>query len=129
MLPVTCAIILRDGRVLATQRSSTMPLPGKWEFPGGKLHAGEHEEDGILREVKEELDIAVRILGRLTPSVWHYETFTINLIPFVAAYTAGDLQLAEHQQAAWLTREELPLLDWAPADLPILEELLRSGYL
>lgn len=129
MLLVTCALILRNGRVLATRRSATMPLPGKWEFPGGKLHEGESEEACILREIREELAIDIRLLGRLTPSPWDYGTFTITLIPFVAEYTGGELHLTEHSEARWLTAAELPALDWAPADIPIVNELLRSAYL
>ncbi|HEY1114734.1 MAG TPA: (deoxy)nucleoside triphosphate pyrophosphohydrolase [Chitinophagaceae bacterium] len=129
MIPVTCALILHHGRVLATRRSPSMPLPGKWEFPGGKLHEGESEEDCIRREIREELALDIRILRRLTPSPWHYDTFAITLIPFVADYTGGVLHLAEHSEARWLTAAELPGLDWAPADVPIVEELLKSGYL
>jgi 8-oxo-dGTP diphosphatase len=129
MLLVTCALILDDRRVLATRRSATMPLPGKWEFPGGKLHEGESEEEGIRREITEELAIDIRLLQKLTPSTWDYGTFSITLIPFVAEYTGGVLHLAEHSEARWLTADELPGLDWAPADLPIVAEFLQLGFL
>lgn len=129
MLLVTCALIIHDGRVLATRRSPTMPLPGKWEFPGGKLHEGESEEACIRREIREELAIDIRILRRLTPSTGHSGTTALTLIPFVAAYGSGTIHLAEHSEARWLTAAELPALDWAPADLPIVEEFLQSGYL
>lgn len=124
---VTCAIIVHNGRVLATQRSATMPLPGKWEFPGGKLHEGESEEECIRREIREELAIDVQVTGRLTPRRHDYDTFTITLIPFLCTYDGGPLHLAEHSQARWLTRDELHHLDWAPADIPIVEELVQSS--
>lgn len=128
MLLVTCALILKDGRVLATRRSPAMPLPGKWEFPGGKLHDGESEEDCIRREIREELALDIRLLKKLTPSPWDYGTFAITLIPFVAECTGGVLHLAEHSEARWLTKDELPALDWAPADVPIVQELLREEW-
>lgn len=129
MILVTCALILHDGRVLATRRSATMPLPGKWEFPGGKLHEGESEEACILREIREELAIDIRLTGRLTPSPWHYDTFSITLIPFVAEYGGGTIHLAEHSEARWLERAELPGLDWAPADVPIVTEFLQTSFI
>jgi 8-oxo-dGTP diphosphatase len=128
VIDVTCAIIIKEGRVLVTQRSATMPLPLKWEFPGGKVHDDETEEECLRREIKEELAIDIRIVKRLTPSPWDYGTLSINLIPFVCEYIAGEIHLAEHRQYLWLTPAELSRLDWAPADLPILAELLHSGY-
>jgi 8-oxo-dGTP diphosphatase len=128
MIPVTCAIILHGGRVLATQRSERMHLPLKWEFPGGKVHEGESEEDCIVREIREELGIDIELVQRLTPAEWDYGTFAIRLIPFIARYTGGIIQLAEHRDAQWLTRNELGTLDWAPADLPILNELLATSF-
>lgn len=129
MIAVTCALILHHDRVLATRRSPAMPLPGKWEFPGGKLHEGETEEAGIRREIREELSLDIRILQKLTPSPWDYDTIAITLIPFVAEYTGGTLHLAEHSEARWLTAAELPHLDWAPADVPIVQEFLRAGFI
>jgi 8-oxo-dGTP diphosphatase len=128
MIHVTCAIILNGNRVLVTQRSETMPLPLKWEFPGGKLHEGETEEECIVREIKEELAIDIRIIKKLTSSSYDYGTFSINLIPFLAEYINGEIHLLEHRQAKWLNKEELAHLDWAPADIPILNELLHSEH-
>ena len=128
MIPVTCAIILHGGRVLVTQRSERMHLPLKWEFPGGKVHAGESEEECVVREIREELGIDIALIQRLAPTEWDNGTFAIRLIPFVARYTGGTVQLAEHRDARWLTREELGALDWAPADVPILDELLASSF-
>lgn len=128
MVNVTCAIILNGQKILVTQRSEKMKLPLKWEFPGGKLHDGETEEECILRELKEELAIQVRIIMRLTPSQFDYGTFIINLIPFLVEYESGNIQIAEHREAKWLTKDELIHLDWAPADIAILNELLQSAY-
>jgi 8-oxo-dGTP diphosphatase len=128
MIPVTCAIILHEGRVLATQRSESMHLPLKWEFPGGKVHEGESEEDCVVREIREELGIHIELVQRLTPTEWDYGSFAIRLIPFVATYKGGTIQLAEHRDAKWLTREGLSVLNWAPADVPIVNELLGTSF-
>ena len=128
MINVTCAIILKGDKILVTQRSAEMNLPYKWEFPGGKIEIGENEEECILREIREEINIEIQILERLTPSVYQYPTFTINLIPFVANYLKGEVVLAEHSNFKWLEKSELMRLDWAPADVPIVEEILKSKH-
>lgn len=84
MIQVICAIILKDNKILVTQRSEKMSLPLKWEFPGGKLEIYENEIDCIKREIKEELNIEIEVLKRLSNSVFDYGTFKINLIPFIA---------------------------------------------
>ena len=128
MINVTCAIILKGDKILVTQRSAEMNLPYKWEFPGGKVETDENEEECILREIREEINIEIQILERLTPSVYKYPTFTINLIPFVATYLKGEVVLAEHSNFKWLEKSELMRLDWAPADVPIVEEILKSKH-
>ncbi len=121
---VTCAIIEYNNKTLVVQRSENMKLPLKWEFPGGKIELGESEEMCILREVKEELDIEIDVVLRLTTSEYQYPDFSISLIPFVAKYKSGNINLAEHTRYIWLKKEELIDLDWAEADLPILKEYL-----
>lgn len=123
-IDVTCAIILKEDRILVVQRSETMRLPLKWEFPGGKVNPGESEEDCILRELKEELNITVTIKKRLSPNIHDYGAFSIRLIPFVVEYVSGEVALAEHRAAAKVSREDLRELDFAAADLPVLEEFV-----
>lgn len=126
-IQVTCGIILKNGKVLAAQRSEKMNLPLKWEFPGGKLQNGESEKDCLKREILEELNISIHILYKLHPVEHDYGNFQIELIPFVAAYAGGTLQLHEHRQAEWYTNNELLTLNWAPADIPILNEFLSMS--
>lgn len=128
MLDVTCAIILFDDKILVTQRSEIMKLPLKWEFPGGKLEIDENEEDCIKREILEEINIKIELLGKLSNSIFDYGNFKINLIPFIANYSSGDIKLSEHKTYKLLKKEELLNLDWAEADLPIVYELLKSNY-
>lgn len=125
MINVTCAIILINNKVLVTQRSEKMKLPLKWEFPGGKLELGESETDCIKREIKEEINIDIEVLEKLSNSIYDYGTFKINLIPFIANYVSGEILLTEHKDCKLLDKTELLHLDWAEADIPIAKEFLK----
>lgn len=124
MIDVTCAIVKKDSKILVTQRSEKMKLPMKWEFPGGKLNKNESEEECILRELKEELNIKVKILSRLESRQFDYGDIVINLIPFITEYEMGSLYLNEHRDAKWLNKDDLINLDWAEADVSVLHEFL-----
>lgn len=126
MLEVTCGIIVQGNKILVTQRSEKMKLPLKWEFPGGKIEENETAEECILREIKEELNLEIEILKRLSASQYDYGTFKINLIPFIAKYKNGVIILAEHKDFKWIETKDLLSLDWAPADIPILNEFLKD---
>ncbi len=126
MVEVACAIILdADGSVLVAQRSHAMSLPGKWEFPGGKLEPGESAENCLVREIREELDIQIRVIDRLEPNIHSYATTTIRLIPFTCRIVSGEIRLREHRSFRWLRPGELLALDWAGADIPCLLNFLR----
>jgi 8-oxo-dGTP diphosphatase len=124
-IEVTCAIIFISEKILVVQRSATMSLPLKWEFPGGKIESGESEDECIKREIKEELGIEIELISKLTPSTHDYTNFKIELIPFLARYTNGIIKLAEHKKHLLLEKDELKNLDWAEADIPILNEFLK----
>ena len=128
MIDVTCAIILKGNKILVTQRSEIMSHPFKWEFPGGKIELNETAEYCLYREIKEELNLEISILKRLEPKPFDYGSFAINLIPFITKYLSGDITLAEHTSFKWLAPEELKTLDWALADIPVLEEFLKLYY-
>jgi 8-oxo-dGTP diphosphatase len=126
MLKVTCALITNpQNQVLAAQRSTTMSLPLKWEFPGGKIEAGETAEDCLIREIKEELNIEIQIVQSLPSNMHVYPQITIQLIPFICTQTGGEIILKEHAQYRWLRKNELLALDWADADVPIVEIYLN----
>ena len=126
IIPVTCALIFSEGKVLATRRSQTMDLPGKWEFPGGKVEEDESPEECLKREIQEELSIEIEIFEKLSPADFTYPKKTIRLIPMAAYWTGGQIHLAEHDQFLWLEKKDLLSLDWAPADLPIVHELIEK---
>lgn len=120
-IQVACAIIERDGLVLATQRSSAMSLPLKWEFPGGKIRAGEAPAACLQRELREELGITAPVIAALPSFTHRYETFTVTLHAFRCAEPSGPITLHEHAASVWLPPGELLSLDWAEADLPVIE--------
>lgn len=119
---VACAIIELGGTVLCTQRSASMSLPLKWEFPGGKINAGESPQECLRRELAEELGIEVTIGAPLTVSTHHYPAFSVTLYPFICKIASGEIVLHEHAAMALMSPEELDKLDWAEADLTVIEE-------
>jgi len=117
---VTCAIIERDGLVMAAQRSATMSMPLKWEFPGGKIDPGEKPEECLRRELMEEMNLRIAVRQPLPPATHDYPSVTVTLHPFICAIESGELRLHEHAAVLWLEPPMLYTLDWAAADLPVL---------
>ncbi|WP_343558954.1 (deoxy)nucleoside triphosphate pyrophosphohydrolase [Sphingobacterium sp.] len=126
MLQVTCAIIEHANKILICQRSASMKLPLKWEFPGGKIETGESKEECLRREIKEELHIDINIHSALTMVEHHYADFSLRLYPFVCSLKSGEVKALEHAQAIWVDAAQLRNYDWAEADLPIVEEYLNK---
>jgi 8-oxo-dGTP diphosphatase len=120
-LRVACALVERDGRLLSVQRSATMSLPLKWEFPGGKIEPGESPAGCLRRELLEELGVEVEVGDPLPAFVHDYPAFSVILYPWRCRIASGDLTLHEHADARWLTADDLFSVDWAAADLPVLE--------
>ena len=128
MLEVTCAIIEWNNKVLVAQRSDSMSLPLKWEFPGGKIEENETAENCLIREIAEELSIQIEILNRLDETIHAYlESKIIKLIPFVCKLIGGEVILTEHAQFLWLDKSDLTNLDWADADIPVVNNYLNKA--
>ncbi len=103
-----------------------MPLPLKWEFPGGKVEPNESEESCLIREILEELNLVIDHLEKLPSNVHSYiGGKTIELIPFRCKVIEGNLILKEHLQIKWVSKTELLGLDWAEADIPIVHQMLK----
>jgi 8-oxo-dGTP diphosphatase len=117
---VACALIERDGLVLAARRSATMSLPLKWEFPGGKLEEGESPEECLRRELVEEMGVTIAVGQPLPLHTHSYDTLTVTLYPFVCSMESGHITLHEHSAMVWLPPHELHTLDWLEADRPVL---------
>jgi 8-oxo-dGTP diphosphatase len=120
-LHVACALIERGGLLLSVQRSAAMSLPLKWEFPGGKIEAGEDAAACLRREVREELGVEVEVGAPLPAAAHDYPAFSVVLYPLRCRITSGELTLHEHAAARWLSPADLFSVDWAAADLPVLE--------
>jgi 8-oxo-dGTP diphosphatase len=124
---VTASIILRDDRVLIAQRPPADKLAGKWEFPGGKIEAGETPQECLKREIREEFDVVIEVLDFFAESVYAYESGTIKLLAFWCRWLAGDFTLKVHSRIVWADYEELEHYDYAPADIPLVEKLKSLG--
>ncbi|WP_296702811.1 (deoxy)nucleoside triphosphate pyrophosphohydrolase [Algoriphagus sp.] len=126
-IPVTCAIIIHQNKILVAKRSSKMSQPGFWEFPGGKIENNESKEDCLKREILEELGIVITVKSKLTPSIYEYSSEkVIQLFPFICDWESGDLQILEHEKVMWVAVDELQNLNLAPADIPICKELSHN---
>lgn len=123
MIKVVCAVILREDKILITQRSEKMKLPLKWEFPGGKVEEGENEKEALIREIKEELKINIFPKERIASHIHDYGSFKINLIAFSCDHLSGKIELTEHRDFKFVNYKDLISFDLAEADLPILPEL------
>lgn len=122
------AAVIRDGdRIFATARGYG-EYKGWWEFPGGKIEAGETPEEALVREIHEELDTEIRV-GELIDTIeYDYPTFHLSMDCFWAEVVAGRLVLKEAEDARWLTKETLESVQWLPADQTIIDAIYRALY-
>ena len=128
LIHVACVILEDpDGRIFVARRPEGKALAGGWEFPGGKIEAGETAEHALEREILEELEIKIEIGDALPASSYDYDFGTVVLHPFRASIRSGVINLTEHPEGRWVTREELPKLTWVPADIPIMQALLTNA--
>jgi len=103
-----------------------MSMSHTWEFPGGKIHPGETPAACLQREILEELGVVIAVGAPLPPSTHRYPAVIVTLHPFICRIESGDLVLHEHAASLWLSPAELPSLDWAAADLPVLAAYLAG---
>ena len=121
-IKVAAAIIVDRGRIFATQRGYGAFKDG-WEFPGGKVEAGETSREALAREIREELDTEIRV-GELFETVeYDYPDFHLSMDCFICTVKAGGLVLKEHEAARWLTAETLETVEWLPADRGLIKRL------
>lgn len=96
----------------------------KWEFPGGKIREGESPEECLRRELREELGVRVDVGGGLEPTVFDYPAFRITLYPFVCRIESGEATAREHAELRWVSPADLRALEWAAADVAVVESYL-----
>ena len=125
---VVAAVIRAGDRIFATQRGYGEQKDG-WEFPGGKIEAGETPQQALVREIREELDTGITVGDRLTTIEYDYPAFHLSMQCFWASICDGEPVLKEHEAARWLRAEELNEVPWLPADLtiiPLVKEKLKN---
>lgn len=124
-IEVVAAIIIENGKLFATQRGYG-DFKDKWEFPGGKMEAGETPEQALVREIKEELDTLISVDQFLCTVDYDYPEFHLTMHCYLCSVVEGDLVLKEHEAARWLGKNELWEVDWLPADVDILKKVSRE---
>ena len=121
---VSAAAIHRDGKIFATQRGYG-EYKGKWEFPGVKREEGESGEEALEREIREELDSKIKIEKLICTTDYDYPSFHLTMDVYLASLIEGRLTLLEHEDAKWVSLDDLDALDWLPADWSVIEEIKR----
>ena len=117
---VSAAAIHRDGKIFATQRGYG-EYKGKWEFPGGKVEPGETHQQALIREIKEELDVKIKV-GELIDTIeYDYPAFHLSMDCFWCPIVDGEIILKEAADAKWLSKDELYCVDWLPADIALID--------
>ena len=119
---VICDDYHKKTKIFATQRGYGEYKDG-WEFPGGKIEAGETPEAALKREIKEELEAEIEVHDLIDIIDYDYETFHLHMNCYWATLAGGELKLLEHEAARWLGRADLESVDWLPADLLLLPKL------
>ena len=119
-IEVVAAVIIKDGKVFATQRGYG-EWQGWWEFPGGKIETGESPQDALVREIREELDAEISVDRLLHTIEWDYPTFHLTMHCFICTLKSDSLHLNEHKASVWLAADTLNSVRWLPADSVILD--------
>lgn len=127
-IEVVAAIIVKGNKVFATQRGYG-EWKDWWEFPGGKMEPSESPEVALKREIREELATEIEVGELLTTVEYDYPKFHLTMHCYLCSVVRGKLSLLEHEDARWLSLEELNFIKWLPADVEVVNELKLSNYL
>ena len=125
-IEVVAAVIVKEGKVLSTQRAIGKSLAGKWEFPGGKAEEGENLKDALIREINEELGCEIEVGTPICRTFSDYPHVKIALSTYYAKLVDEVPELLEHQALSWVNPQALGELDWAPADLQAVEQVIAD---
>lgn len=125
-ISVVAAVIEKDGKYFCGKRANNKYeyLSYKWEFPGGKVEINEYPEDALVREIREELDIDIIIIKHFITISHQYPDFEIEMSCYLCNQISGNISLKEHVDYIWLERSRLKELEWAEADIPIVNKLI-----
>lgn len=124
-IKVVAAIIQKENKILATKRGYGEFI-NMWEFPGGKIESGETKEQALVREIKEELNIEINVDKFAIDIEYQYPNFYLFMSCFMCSIKEGSIELLEHNDCKWITKEELNTLNWLPADIDAVNYLKEN---
>jgi len=119
---VVAAVIMKEGKVFATQRGYGEFKDG-WEFPGGKVEAGESPEEALCREIREELEVEVNVGDLIDMIEYDYPAFHLSMKCYACTIAGGSPHLLEHEAARWLSADQLDSVAWLPADITLIPKI------
>jgi len=123
MMDVVAGIIRKGNRVLIARRAAHKSMPGKWEFPGGKIEAGESPEQALERELLEEFGIQTKTGEHFYTSTYSYPSFDIRLICYYSEYLGGEYRQSDHDRIEWCDPVDMARYDFAEADMEVVTKL------
>jgi 8-oxo-dGTP diphosphatase len=128
-LEVVAAVILIDNKILCVRRGRDKYdyTSYKYEFPGGKVEKGETHEAALRREIWEELKMDIRVEQEVLTVNHAYPDFTISLHTYLCTCDSKDLTLTEHIESNWMERDLIATLDWAEADIAVVDKIVYEG--
>lgn len=124
-IKVVAAIIKNEDKILATKRGYGEFI-NMWEFPGGKIESGETKKQALVREIKEELNIEINVDKFALDIEYQYPNFYLFMSCFMCSIREGSIELLEHNDGKWITKEELNTLNWLPADIDAVNYLKEN---
>ena len=124
-IEVVAAVIAQDNKIFATQRGYG-EFKGYWEFPGGKIEAGETCEQALVREIEEELNTKIEVGHKICLVNYDYPEFHLTMHCFAAKVIEGKLELLEHMDACWVSSDDIDKLPWLPADIEVINAIKKS---
>lgn len=127
---VVAAVILNNNQILSVQRPKHKLdyISEKFEFPGGKIEKGETRKEALIRELKEELSLIVNVGNHLITVKHQYPDFELTMHTYIVKVEKREIKLSEHIAQVWLGRNELNSVEWAAADIPIVNKLKSIGW-
>lgn len=122
---VVAAVIKNENKIFATARGYG-EFKGQWEFPGGKIEAGETPQEALVREIKEELETTIQVGDLIDTIEYDYPTFHLSMDCYWCDVVEGEFKLLEAESARWLSKEELYDVKWLPADILLIEKIMKN---
>ena len=119
---VVAAVLIHNGLVFATQRGYG-EFKDRWEFPGGKVEAGESPEEALCREIREELEVEVNVGDLIDTIEYDYPAFHLSMKCYACTIAGGSPHLLEHEAARWLSADQLDSVAWLPADITLIPKI------